>query len=79
LLMGYGSLTMTQKPDFHKISRKELRRYVLTHREDEEALQIYMERLKNEPGVIRHQGGLAEEDLAQLEHLIQERVHHPNP
>jgi hypothetical protein len=67
---------MTQKPDFYKISRQELRRYVLTHREDEEALQIYMERLKTEPGVIRHRGGLAEQDLEQLEQLIQERIHH---
>ncbi|HEY9645476.1 MAG TPA: hypothetical protein V6C88_03850 [Chroococcidiopsis sp.] len=66
---------MTQKPDFHAISRKDLRRYVLTHRDDEEALQIYMERLKTEPGVIRQRGGLAEVDLAQLEQLIQNRAH----
>ncbi len=38
---------MSQKPDFQQISRQELRKYVLTHREDEEALRIYMERLRN--------------------------------
>jgi hypothetical protein len=32
---------MTLKPDFQQMSRKELRTYVLTHREDEEALRIY--------------------------------------
>ncbi|MFB2894800.1 hypothetical protein ACE1CI_17965 [Aerosakkonemataceae cyanobacterium BLCC-F50] len=65
---------MTQKPDFKHISRKELRTYVLTHREDEEALRIYMARLQNEPGVIRQSGGLNEEDLNQLEVLIEARV-----
>ena len=61
---------MTQKLDFQQMSRKELRIYVLTHRENEEALSIYMERLHNEPGVIRQIGGLNEEDLNQLEQLL---------
>ena len=65
---------MTQKLDFQKMSRKELRTYVLAHREDDEALRIYMERLHNEPGVIRQTGGLNEEDLNQLEQLIKKRV-----
>ncbi|WP_260676007.1 DUF6887 family protein [[Scytonema hofmanni] UTEX B 1581] len=56
------------------MSRKELRTYVLTHREDEEAIRIYMARLHNEPGVIRQSGGLNEEDLNQLEQLIKTRV-----
>ncbi|HAZ44395.1 MAG TPA: hypothetical protein DDW76_06200 [Cyanobacteria bacterium UBA11369] len=53
---------MTQKVDFQKMSRKELRKYVLTHREDDEALRIYMDRLHNESGVFRQTGGLNEED-----------------
>ncbi|GAB1538053.1 hypothetical protein NUACC21_07090 [Scytonema sp. NUACC21] len=65
---------MTLKPDFQQMSRKELRTYVLTHREDEEALRIYMARLHNEPGVIRQSGGLSEEDLNQLEQPIKARV-----
>ena len=65
---------MTQKPDFQQMSRKELRTYVLTHREDEEAIRIYMARLHNEPGVIRQSGGLNEEDLKQLEQMIKARV-----
>jgi hypothetical protein len=65
---------MTLKPDFQQMSRKELRTYVLTHREDDEALRIYMARLHNEPGVIRQSGGLNEEDLNQLEQLIKARV-----
>lgn len=65
---------MTQKLNFQQMNRKELRAYVLTHREDEEALRIYMERLHNEPGVIRQTGGLNEEDLNQLEQLIKRRM-----
>ncbi|ALF55170.1 hypothetical protein ACX27_23825 [Nostoc piscinale CENA21] len=65
---------MTLKPDFQQMSRKELTAYVLTHREDEEALRIYMARLHNEPGVIRQSGGLNEQDLTQLEQLIKARV-----
>lgn len=65
---------MTPKPDFQQMSRKELRIYVLTHREDEEALRIYMERLHSEPGVIRTMGGLNEEDLNQLEQLMELKI-----
>jgi hypothetical protein len=36
--MVNGSLTMT-KPDFSKMSRQELRAYILAHREDDEAMK----------------------------------------
>jgi hypothetical protein len=49
---------MTQKIDFEQMSRSELRAYVLAHRSDEQALRLYMERLRNEPGVSRQTGGL---------------------
>jgi hypothetical protein len=65
---------MTQKLNFKQMSRKELRTYVLAHRSDEEALRIYMERLRNEPGVSRQTGGLDEEDFNQLEQLLSLRV-----
>ena len=65
---------MTRKLDFQQMSRKELRTYVLTHREDDEALRIYMERMHNEPGINRKTGGLSEEDFHQLEQLIKRRV-----
>lgn len=65
---------MTQKPDFHQMSRKELRTYVLAHREDEEALRIYIDRMRREPGVIRQIGGPNQEDLTQLERLLERQV-----
>lgn len=65
---------MTRKLDFQQMSRRELRTYVLTHREDDEALRIYMERMQNEPGINRQTGGLNEEDFNRLEQLIKRRV-----
>ena len=69
---------MIQKLDFQKMSRKKLRNYVLTHRQDEEALRIYMERLHNEPGVTRHKGGLNTEDINQLEQLLETKLKNQN-
>ena len=34
---------MTHELNFEEMSRKELRTYVLAHRENQEALRIYME------------------------------------
>ena len=61
---------MTQKLDFQQMNRKELRNYILTHRQDEEALRIYMERLHSEPGVNRYTGGLSKQDFNQIEQLL---------
>jgi len=65
---------MTQKFDFQTMPRRELRAYVLSHRDDEDALRIYMDRLRNESGIIRHKGGVTTDDLAQLEQLLQNSV-----
>ena len=65
---------MKQKPDFQQISRQELRNYVLSHREDDEALRIYMKRMRTEPGVFRYTGSLNQEDINQLEQLLKKRV-----
>lgn len=65
---------MTQKLDFQRISRKELRAYILSHRADEEALRTYMERLRHEPGVIRHLGGTKQDDWKQLEILLEKKI-----
>jgi hypothetical protein len=65
---------MTQKFNFKQMSRSELRTYVLAHRDDEEALRIYIERLHNEQGVIQQTGGLDEEDFEQLEQLLSRQV-----
>ncbi len=35
------------KPDFMSLTRVQLRQYILEHREDEEALQIYIDRFQS--------------------------------
>ena len=40
------------KLKFETMTRQELRAYILEHREDEEAFQIYMDRVMAEPGEI---------------------------
>ena len=46
--------------DFNSLSKTELRAYVLSHRQDEQAWNIYMERLKDDPTVIRIPANLNE-------------------
>ena len=41
---------MTSK--FDKMSRQELRAYMLKNREDEEAFQVYLDRVMEQPGEI---------------------------
>jgi pyridoxal/pyridoxine/pyridoxamine kinase len=40
------------KPNFAAMTRKELRAYILEHREDEEAFLIYMDKVTADPGEI---------------------------
>ncbi|MBD2440671.1 DUF6887 family protein [Nostoc sp. FACHB-110] len=40
------------KPDFTKMSRAELRQYILDHREDDEAFQTFLKRFTSEDAVI---------------------------
>lgn len=39
---------MSLKPDFTTMTPSELRAYVLEHREDEEALQVYLDKCRTE-------------------------------
>ncbi|WP_107668683.1 hypothetical protein [Cyanothece sp. BG0011] len=63
---------MNHKPDFYQISPQELRQYVLSHREDNEALRIYMDRMRSEPGVTRVTGTNSDEDMQKLEDLLKQ-------
>ncbi len=40
------------KSKFETMSRQELRTYILEHREDEEAFQLYLDQVMAEPGEI---------------------------
>ena len=40
------------KPKFEAMSRQELRTYILEHREDEEAFELYLDQIMAEPSEI---------------------------
>ncbi|MBW4476660.1 MAG: hypothetical protein KME54_07245 [Tolypothrix brevis GSE-NOS-MK-07-07A] len=50
------------KPDFISMSRPQFRQYIFEHREDDEALSIYLERFQS-PNSIRHPAPKSLEDL----------------
>lgn len=69
-----GSLIMDNKPDFHQMPRQDLRKYVLSHRDDDEALRTYMDRMRTEPGVTRIRGTSSEEDMKKLEEYLKSKI-----
>lgn len=42
------------KPDFQAMNRKELRAYVLKHRDDDEAFYAYMDKVKTETKRVKY-------------------------
>jgi hypothetical protein len=68
------SLKMNHQPDFCQMSRPELRKYVLSHREDDEALRIYMDRMRTEPGVTRFTLTPSPEGMKKLEEFLREKM-----
>ncbi|MCC5645411.1 hypothetical protein LC607_21170 [Nostoc sp. CHAB 5824] len=43
---------MSSKQDFMSMSRAQLRKYILEHREDEAAFQVYVDRFKSDSNEI---------------------------
>jgi len=68
---GNGDLMMS---NFEQMSNTELRAYVLSHREDSQAWDIYVERLKDDPTVIRIPPNLDEAGWTKALQVITERA-----
>jgi hypothetical protein len=64
---------MSQKPNLQKMTRKELRAYVLANRQDEEAIHLLMDRMHTDPDVFRYRGDANPESIQHLQQLIQQR------
>jgi hypothetical protein len=64
--MNLSSTSMT-KPDLAAMSDKKLRAYILLHRDDQEAFQIYCDRLYARPGI-------KVTSWEQFEQLIQNKI-----
>jgi hypothetical protein len=63
---------MTSK--FEGMSRQELRAYMLKHREDEEAFQVYLDQVMAEPGEI-YPAPKTIEDLSNFPELLEKNRH----
>lgn len=69
---------MNHQPNFYQMSRPELRKYVLSHREDDEALRIYMDRMRTEPGVTRFTLTPSQQDMKKLEEFLKAKRDNKN-
>lgn len=71
------------KPNFYEISLKQLRQYVLSHREDETAFHIYVDRVNSEQERTTYPPLKSLEDLEKypdvLNKLRQEATRNVNP
>ncbi|MBD2306062.1 hypothetical protein H6G17_11110 [Chroococcidiopsis sp. FACHB-1243] len=61
---------MTQ-PNFEAMSRKELRAYILEHREDEQAFRVYMDRITAEPPTEVYPAPKSIDDLKHFPQLLE--------
>ncbi len=63
---------MMTKPDFSKMSRQELRTYVLAHREDDEAIAALIKRgNSNSP---KYRFPQTDEDLREMAELLRRKL-----
>ena len=60
--------------NFQQMNQKELLDYLKTHREDDEAWNIYLTRLEDDPTVIRIPPNLDEAAWLEVEQTIKDRV-----
>jgi hypothetical protein len=69
--MVNGGLMMT-KPDFSKMTRQELRAYILAHREDDEAIEVLIKR--GNPNSPKHRFPQTDEDLREMEEILRRKL-----
>lgn len=64
------------KPDFNKISKDELRQYVISHQDDKEAFYIYVDSLKSHPSTKVYSNSLSPQEIDQAvtKHLEQQNL-----
>lgn len=62
------------KPDFTNMSRKELKDYVLTHRDDLEALHALYERRSPDSEAVWFKAPTTLEDIKQMENLFDQAL-----
>lgn len=61
------------QPNFDAMTRKELRAYILEHRNDDEAFRIYMNRITDEPATETYPAPQSIDDLKHFPELLEKR------
>lgn len=67
--MEHGGLLM--KPNFEKMTRKELKAYVLAHRDDQEAIDLLMSRRSPDSEAVWYDASLSQ---AQVEEILKKKI-----
>ncbi|MEH2054566.1 DUF6887 family protein [Nostoc sp.] len=60
------------KPDFSKMSRQELRAYILAHREDDEAIEVLIKR--RNPNSPTYPFPQTNEHLREMEEILKKKL-----
>jgi hypothetical protein len=65
--MDNGSLIKMMKPDFNKMTRKELKKYVLSHPNDDEAIrELFISRRSPNAKIYPFPYEMSEEEVAKI-------------
>lgn len=65
------SLTMT-KANFNNMTRQELRQYILSHREDDNAIEALIKR--GNPNSVNYPFPQTDEDLKQMDEILKRKL-----
>lgn len=60
------------KPDFSKMTRQELRAYILAHREDDEAIEMLIKR--GNPNSPKYRFPQTDEDLKEMAEILRRKL-----
>lgn len=63
---------MMKKPEFNNMTRQELRAYILTHREDDDAIEALIKR--SNPNSPKYPYPQTEEDFRMMEELLKKKL-----
>ena len=69
--MVNGGLIM-MKPDFSKMIRQELRNYVLAHREDDDAIEVLIN--KGNPHSLKYPFPQTEDDFREMAEILKQKL-----
>lgn len=62
------------KLNFERMNRAELKTYMMTHRDDDEAFRAYIHRLRTDSDVKIISGNCDNEGMKELENLIKQKT-----